>query len=111
MNLPLAHLETSRMFCGQARKQISVLGALVAQNRGGAKGTTTQNILLVIKVLDHTCLGAAALMEQVAGEIDGIRDVKCVHFWCDCGPHFRAYDFLGCIYKQWVERYALRLLM
>ena len=46
-------------------------------------------------MLDHTCEGAVALLEQVKPFMLEQDKVRAVWMFSDCGPHFRALEFVG----------------
>ena len=93
-SLPQAHCETSEMFHEGAQKELAVFGGVLHQ-RTLAGVLHKHQIVIVTDVRDHTCAGAVALLEQVKPFMLEQDKVRAVWMFSDCGPHFRALEFVG----------------
>ena len=107
LSFPLAHVGANTMFYGTARMEVAVFGVHIVQNHGGAKGVTIKSVVAVTDIIDHTSPFAGIIMDNVKAHVDDILNVERFEFWADCGPHFRAYEFLGYCYKEWCELFNI----
>jgi hypothetical protein len=105
LSLPVAHVETTDQFYGTDRMGLSVFGVVIEQYHGPARGTTLKYIVLVSQILDHTALFSGVMLDRVKEFIEDLPSVKHISFWCDCGPHFRAWEHLAYLQKSWFEVY------
>ena len=68
--------------------------------RVGSKIKQT-NFVVLTDVIDHSALMAGKLLDMVKQEIPDVQNAKRVIVWCDCGPHFRAYEHLAYWTRKW----------
>ena len=85
ITLPLARVQTADQFYGTARMEVTCFGALVQ------RGAVTKCFVYVTDIIEHSALFTAVILNEIRGEL-AFRGVDRVHFWSDCGPHFRAYE-------------------
>jgi len=103
-SLPLASTETGDMFWTKERKEFSIFGACVYQNVGGC--VRVKKCLFATEILDHDVSMSTLMVDEVLQHhVVNLPIVKRISFWSDCGPHFRAYQFLGHVEEVWVPKY------
>ncbi|CAK9043725.1 unnamed protein product [Durusdinium trenchii] len=74
-------------------KDLSTLGIYVRYNRGSAQ--VRRYFHYISQILDHTALHAATALLDIWKRLARDPAYKHVHIWTDCGPHYRAYAFVG----------------
>eukprot|EP00435_Cladocopium_sp_Y103_P020817 s456_g5.t1 len=106
-SIPQANVASSLMFYGSERMELSVFGILIAWNENGI--IKQKNVLYISSIIENSALMTSVLLDHVRNSIDDFNTASCVTCWADCGPHFRCYQVLGHLAKNWFPSMAGRL--
>ncbi|CAK9043983.1 unnamed protein product [Durusdinium trenchii] len=93
LTIPLGPTEEQTWFWATSRLSLSTLGIYVRYNRGSAQ--VRRYFHYISQILDHTALHAATALLDIWKRLALDPAYKHVHIWTDCGPHYRAYAFVG----------------
>jgi hypothetical protein len=89
--LPVGPSEAQDWFWATSRLGYTTLGFFVNQCVDGKPKESYFHYVAMI--LDHTALFAYTALKDLLVRLS-LRSGCVVHVWADCGPHFRAYQFL-----------------
>lgn len=101
LSVPVAQTQTSTMFYGTSRMELTCWGCIVFRKKGG--DTYTKNIVVLSSIIEHSCLVSNLLYEEVSKHIDDFQEVSEILVWSDCGPHYKAYDHVAGWIGNFVE--------
>jgi hypothetical protein len=79
------------------------LAAFCFRTTGRPEASQKKNVVILTDVLDHTALASGVMLSTLREHIENMPDVRQIDFVCDCGPHFRTYEMLGYLQKEWLE--------
>ena len=91
--IPKGPAEGGDWYWANAREQIATLGFFVCC-RADSGALRRSYFHYVSGVMDHTCLFTVAALKDLLSRVHG-GTYSHLHFWRDCGPHFRCYETLA----------------
>ena len=98
-SLPCASVETSDMYWGSQRKELTVFGIVVADFL--ADEVRQQNIFYISSIIENTGLMTSELLSDVLARMPALQQAKRIIFWSDVGLHFRSYNVVAYIAQRW----------
>lgn len=93
ITIPLASVETSTMFYGPARQEITCLAFASLESFEGR--TRQKNIVFLTEIIEHTSLITGEFFLDVMGHMSGPGAFKQISAWHDCGRHFLSYQHVA----------------
>ena len=103
LTLPIMWKETSEQWFANARKEISVFGALVSEHAVSSTSSRPRIektfFLVLSSILDHTCARTNMLVKLCLDRRKGHHPMAALHLLSDAGPHYRGYEnlYFSCV--------------
>ena len=97
--LPLTWLTTGDQFFAQARKEVSIWGALLIEHHSASTADAPKRLrtyfVVVSPILDHTSLRTNQLIRIALAKKKSSMPWKKICLVSDCGPHYRSMEAIG----------------
>ena len=97
VTFPLGPEEENEWWWATARESVTTLGLYVMYWRQDAEGKwqlEREYYHYISQILNHDCEFAGKAVEDLLSRLPLGKEHRELHVRSDCGPHFRAYEFL-----------------
>ena len=103
ITVPLASVQTSSMFYGPARQELTCIAFAIFENKEGV--TSQKNVMFLSEIIDHTSLVTGEYFREAMQFLSPPGSFERLLLWHDCGGHFRSYEHIAFLIREVFQKH------